>query len=391
MSFQGAGIDDLTSLQTKVVLAELNVRNAVDHVAGLTNGSWPIRGQAGDDLRVDIRALGIRLKSSGDNLQEMGRELVRNIEEQRTASEGRGVRVAQAGATGPAGSAETMQRELQARGVFAEALGFRPEDWAKWDPSKGFANNEIFVQAVYDYYAKLFAEHPELQWAGMAKLAGVVVYAGFQDMALMRLGLDNLGSIPVGPQWQLVLYLGGQLADGQVAHFETKLLEMHRAVFLDLAFEHEVYRSQGLAGIENLVAKGELRPGTEAPWRMIASGDPVKIAEGNRDLLLREQSQVLQPYYDTIMKHPLGSVFTSALSLTTLSPIPGGQPFIEHGGNVGNFQERWDWIDNDMLPKYRSMLTGDPDTARHLIGQPLNEAAEKYRILQRLRFDPVLK
>lgn len=111
----------------------------------------------------------------------------------------------------------------------------------------------------------------------------------------------------------------------------------------------------------------------------IDSGDPDTVAEGNRQLLLREQYRVLQPFYDEIQRDATGRVFTRMLSWATQSPIPGGQSFWTHGGNIANFNDRWDWIDRDMLPRYQELLRG-PEGAR-LIGQPLPELATRFRRL----------
>jgi hypothetical protein len=113
-------------------------------------------------------------------------------------------------------------------------------------------------------------------------------------------------------------------------------------------------------------------------WRKIDSGDPAQIADGNKQLLLREQSRVLQPYYDTISEMPNGKAFTEQTSSSTKSPIPGGQEFPDDGGNVANLRDRWDWIEKDMLPKYQQLLTENPQEAKRLIGEPLDQAAKRF-------------
>ncbi|HEX6357350.1 hypothetical protein [Actinophytocola sp.] len=272
-----------------------------------------------------------------------------------TADAGGGFVLAQNGRAGTGGRAD------RARELAEKKLGIRLEDW---DPKKGFEHNKEIVKKVYEYYAGLYADKPQLQWAGMAKLAGVVVYAGFQDMQSTAAGT--------------YLWLRG--IDGtERAQFETKFLEMHQAVFMDLAYPHEVYRQEGLAGIERLNRGGELPPGMIDSWRKIDSGDAAQIAAGNKELLLREQSRVLQPYYDTISKMSDGATFTSETSKNTTSPIPGGQPFSEHGGNVANLKDRWDWIEKDMLPKYQELLK-NPQEANRLIGEPLEQAAKRFQL-----------
>lgn len=229
----------------------------------------------------------------------------------------------------------------------AEKLGIRD-----WDPSKGFAHNRETVKKVYEYYAQLWADKPQLQWAGMARLAGGVVYQGFETMQF--------------PHTTEYMRWWEGVTPGQFTAFEAKFLEMHQSVFLDLAYPHEVYRQEGIVGIERLNQNGELPPGTIDSWRKIDSGVPEQVAEGNKELLYREQREVLQPIYDKISRMPNGDVFTEAVSAVTTSPVPDGQAFSDHGGNVANFDDRWDWIEKDMFPKYQKLLT-DPLEANRLI------------------------
>src|SRR5919198_918848 len=54
-----------------------------------------------------------------------------------------------------------------------------------WRPNRGFAANRRTVEAVYDYYGRLFLAHPHLKWAGMASLIGPSFYAGFKDLGFL--------------------------------------------------------------------------------------------------------------------------------------------------------------------------------------------------------------
>src|SRR5205814_6153568 len=85
-----------------------------------------------------------------------------------------------AGSTLPAGQPLTQQDYWDA---LCKELGI---DCAHWDTSKGLSCNDKNIVPVYEYYARLSDQHPELQWAGMAKLAGGLVYAGMQDLHVLR-------------------------------------------------------------------------------------------------------------------------------------------------------------------------------------------------------------
>ncbi len=43
-------------------------------------------------------------------------------------------------------------------------------------------------------------------------------------------------------------------------------------------------------------------------------------------------------------------------------------------GNLSNFDDRWAWIENDMLPAYRELLA-DPGGAETMVWMPVDERA----------------
>ncbi|OLF09685.1 hypothetical protein BLA60_17995 [Actinophytocola xinjiangensis] len=423
MSFQGAAIEDLTVLRSRFVDARRTARDAAEYTTGLVR-AWQVHGPAGDELREDVNALRVRLGNSAGAVDEIVRRLGQDIDEQRRASAG-GVdgvgepvltRSAQLATTEPAPPSwphvtvdvppgllaplDPARREARAREVFGLISRTVPElagkRWEDWDPRRGFTHNEPFVRAGYEYYAGLFADRPQLHWAGMAKLAGTVVYAGFEDMRMVRdLLRDTSTAVPESwPITRRVAEAFAQLTDQQIAHFENKFLEMHQAVFLDLAFQHEAYRREGVGGIERLANNGDLPRELVDVWRMIDSSEPATVAEGNRLLLLREQKQVLQPFYDEIVKDSTGQIFTQVISATTQSPIPGGAGLLDgsRGGNVAVFDDRWSWIQGDMLPKYEQFLASRPGEAKELIGRSITDASDRFRISERLTLPvPALK
>jgi hypothetical protein len=325
-----------------------------------------------------------------------------------------------------------------------------------WRPENGlFANDEI-VQAVYRYYGGLYLEHPELQWAGMANLVGPMFYAGWQDMYAVRgladdgqraRYLSELVGLPTlpGPAYEFADRLGDVVPGGflspvslaehltseEIEWYETRFLGMQREIFDDLAWQHEAYLRGGLPLIREIAARdpSEMFPRDVDAWEDISSGDPDRVATGNRELLLREQERVIQDDYEAMREHhgPVGDVFTYAFSTMAENPIPGGQayrnydpitlevhldlpdvpvgpfgplgPHVDVGppdvhieeelplpaGNLSNFEDRWAWIENDMLPRYQDLLR-DPEATRTLVGTPVAERAEDYRKLPDLPY-----
>lgn len=293
---------------------------------------------------------------------------------------------------------ESLQ-DVYVRQAFIDA-GIDP---ATWDPSKGLKANDATVQAVYAYYQHLWDGNHDLQWAGMAKLAGAPVYGGLMDLYTAgqmerdpweHIGGDILaGGIgfflggPLGAAAGVSAHEGAlALGTAEANHIQDQFLLMQKSIFMDMGWQHAAYQHGGIDAITALHDEdsGNLSNGmdnsTYAAWLQINSGDPASIAQGNKTLLLREQFTVLQPMYDNLNKSLGGKAFGIAASYFTESPIPGGRPFSDYGGNVTQFNDRWRWIEGDMLPKYLQLLQ-DPALAQQYIDQSLRSRADPYRHL----------
>lgn len=274
-----------------------------------------------------------------------------------------------------------------------------------WDPSKGLKANDAIVQAVYAYYQHLWDGNHDLQWAGMAKLAGAPVYGGLQDLYVMtQLPRDQLVQLATSghPLAQIALALGTH----EIAYFEDTFLQMQKDIFMDLGWQHTAYVHGGQDAIDALHRDGFLTGDNYLAWQDISSGDPDKIKTGNMLLLRREQHDVIQPTYDVVRSRNWieGRLFTDFLSENTHSPIPGGKDFKDVVGShvdlfhigpltvgwetadVTDFSDRWKWITEDMLPKYQQLLT-DPTHAQQVIDTPLSDRAGDFRNLPELHVD----
>jgi uncharacterized protein YukE len=316
-------------------------------------------------------------------------------------------------------------------------------DGDNWDPNKGLLANDDTVQRVYALYGRLFNEHPELQWAGMANIVGPMFYAGWQDIYTVRhvmdpgeradllfqlsglgslpgfvkTGADLAGHLPIGPL--APAELAGHLGNDELEWNEHQFLTMQKAIYDDLAWKHVAYSIGGIGLMRQLASEGQLGRTELAPWENIASGDPGRIADGNEALLRREQEQIVQPYYDEMRNHHgvSGDVFTYTSTVMAEDPVPGGhayrdlyrlhvqfdaptpqvpftswppQPHVDIStplpdGNLSNFDDRWRWIQQDMLPHYRELLT-HPAQAHALVSQDVAGRAEQWRKLPDLPY-----
>jgi hypothetical protein len=277
-------------------------------------------------------------------------------------------------------------------------------DPSKWDPSKGLKANDSIVQAVYSYYQHLWDENHNLQWAGMAKLAGATVYGGLIDMYALsqgerdpweHIGGDLLGFALGGP-FGVAASEGAQwVLQHEAGYFQTQFLKMQKDIFLDMGWQHAAFAHGGMAAITALHNEDPIGDPhrmdnlTYAAWQDIASGIPARIQAGNTWLLHREQYTVIQHTYDALRSHNWveGKIFTMFTSQVAKSPIPGGKSFRDvSGGDVTTFDDRWNWISGDMMSSYQRLLA-NPGLAQQVIDTPLGDRAQGYRTLGDLHVD----
>lgn len=292
-------------------------------------------------------------------------------------------------------------------------------DCAHWDPSKGLSCNDQFITPVYDYYGRTFDQHPELQWAGMGKLAGGLLYAGWQDLHVLRaLAKDERARAlaKLGLPGPLVDVLANATA-AQLDYFETKFVAMQKQIFEDLGVRHYAYLRGGIQEMRRLYDAGQISREELAAWEDVASGDPARIKRGNEAFLYREQKIILQSSYDAMKNHDglLGLAVTYMIGLVSQSPIPGGKPFrdvvnqaqvpipnvtlcVPFGpcwsspdhidirlpvptGNIATFDSRWKWITEDMLPAYQRLLDKDPKRIKAEIDRSLSSRVNQFRLI----------
>ena len=122
---------------------------------------------------------------------------------------------------------------------------------------------------------------------------------------------------------------------------------------------------------------------------------------------------------------PVGDVATYAFSVMAENSVPGGQAYRDYdpitieadigppdltfgvpfgpswtwdspdyhleqdlplpAGNLSNFEDRWGWIENDMLPRYQELLQ-DPEATRAIVSSDVAARAEDFRKLPDLPY-----
>lgn len=249
-----------------------------------------------------------------------------------------------------------------------ENAGINP---AEWNPQRGFAANRQNVERVYALYERLYRDHPEMKWAGMAKLAGGVVWGGLSQIETngRRAVLGSL--LPSGAREAT------QYARGELQFVENKLLEMQQAIFNDLAWQHMAYAEGGVKALEACYQRGEIGLENLNAWRDIGSGNENRIWRGNEALLKREQFDILDRHYTEMSSRPLsGRVLRNVMSYLANSPIPGGRSFYDAvpNGDIMNFPDRWQWVTSEVIGVYRNL---SPEWCTALNNQPLQNLANR--------------
>jgi len=270
-----------------------------------------------------------------------------------------------------------------------QAVGIDPSTWL---PRLGFRANIDNINKVYEYYAGLYLENPRLRWAAMAKLAGGEVYRGLETELQPAIefaeALDDHDPYTIGLNDIYDAYAGSMI---------LILLEMQQDIFVDLAWQHQAYREKGISALKMAWERGEISWDNYQAWLDIDSADEDRIWEGNKSLLYREQSMILEggeeqlglgppgpagpkqgfhAHYGRIRNIPDDDNIPKDMSEKALSPIPGGTRFskVVPGGDITLLKDRWKWIETDMFPKFRALAVAD---LRRYLAMPVRSLAKR--------------
>lgn len=297
-------------------------------------------------------------------------------------------------------------------------------DLNSWDPQKGLDGNAQNVRDVYNFYGKLFLEHPELQWAGMANMIGPSFAAGFTDLESMKKLANSLNDrINTMPDWERTLLPPevtdlsklGTTTGNELGWYQDKFLAMQKNIFMDQASMHEAYLNGGMPAIDEMHSAGLIDNQTQTAWHEIASGDPSQIQNGNAALLSREQNQVIDQQWNEMRQHdwPVGDAVTYGMTVTGAASIPGTQtpghfsPLTVSGQindpgvivdesvsaklqtplpdfNIADKNSRWNYITQDTLPAYQQLVQNNPDLARQIVATPLDDRINQQLLSNRL-------
>lgn len=227
--------------------------------------------------------------------------------------------------------------------------GFRRREDADWNPELGWAHNRARIIKLYDYYRRVYLLRPNIFfWAGLGRMAGGAVFGGLDF-------LHSMGGSGVNVQRTMRI-----------------MVAIGKAIFLDLAWQHEAYlddpqRAIDLAAEYDLDQHSDPQFSYASSWRWIhlregTSTDSVgsdasydedassiarhDVSHANESLLHNEQWRIIQPYYDRILHDEGMRGETARTSAFTNNVHPYHRPFLEFRsyGNILVFDDRWAWI-----------------------------------------------
>ncbi|GAB2650001.1 hypothetical protein GCM10027068_32250 [Prescottella soli] len=306
-----------------------------------------------------------------------------------------------------------------------EATDVAGIDLAAWDPRAGVAVNRENLVKSYRLYEDLQLARRELQWAGMGGMVGADFGGGLIDFDLMTTAYDlpqlqqsaravvaaatdvaGPGIVDSLPDGLRALADAGSEITSEDLHFILgMIMVMQKNIFSDLMPMHRAYVTGGLPALAEMQRAGLFGDDIMAAWRDIASGNPDRIARGNGALLQREQGVIIREQWDTVRnyKDTVGQAITylstvagspsvagvlpprsfrpievstrlpDGRSATVTSPLPAW--------NWSVYEERWDYITTQLLPKYKNMVENDWTQLESELRVPYDTQLETHRPL----------
>lgn len=305
-------------------------------------------------------------------------------------------------------------------------------DLDAWDPNLGLAANQQNLANTFSYYERLQLENPNFLWTGQGGMAGPSFAAGIMDIDLGRsvlevrqardaiaavVGTLDAAAAPATAHLpedvRAVLEVGSVVTAENIAHFQTQVIAMSKHIFMDLIPQHEAFLAGGMTAIDEYRDAGLIDDSAYRAWQDLATGDPEKVVDGNLELLRREQFQTIGAQWDDA-RNDNGAVGRALTYLSTVAAdpaIPGvippreTNPLTLTAGDVTGTrsdgpqwrlqtplpafnwsvrEERWQYITEQMVPKYRALEDTQPVLWRATLSKPMQQQIDEQRALARL-------
>lgn len=305
-------------------------------------------------------------------------------------------------------------------------------DLNAWDPNLGLAANRHNLANTFAYYERLQLENPNFLWTGQGGMAGPSFAAGIMDVDLGRVVLDVraardaiaaiVGTLDAAAapatshlpdDLRAVLAVGAVITAEDVAHFQTQVIAMSKHIFMDLIPQHEAFLAGGMAAIDEYRDAGLVDEAAYRAWQNLATGERDKVVAGNLDLLHREQYRSIGDQWDSARNYrgAVGRALTYLSTVAADPAIPGvvppreANPLVLTAGhltgtdaagpqwrlqtplpafNWSDRDARWQYITEQMVPKYLALKETRPDLWRATLSKPMPQQIDDQRALSRL-------
>ena len=300
-------------------------------------------------------------------------------------------------------------------------------DLDSWAPRDGVRANTVNLERSYDRYLAFQRDHRELQWAGMGGLSGADFGGGLLDMDLASTvyhvngvqplarqivagvrdaaGEDAAAQLPGGLR---ALASAPELTPADLDYIIGEILVMQKAIFCDLMPMHQAYEDGGLPALREMADAGVFPAAVMEAWEDIASGEPERIARGNETLLRREQLTVIGDRWDAVRGYRggLGEALTYATTMVGSPSVGGVEPMrswrpVRYTRELADgrtayvtvplpdwdwsvFDERWDYITDQLLPGYTDQVDNHWDTLETQLSIPMAVQMQQHRPLANL-------
>jgi len=199
-----------------------------------------------------------------------------------------------------------------------------------------------------------------------------------------------------------------ELTSSDMDYIIGEILVMQKAIFCDLMPMHQAYVDGGLPALQEMADAGVFGPEIIDACRDIASGEPARIAAGNEVFLHREQLTVIGERWDAVRTYRgnLGEALTYATTMVGSPSVGGVQPMRSWrpihftrqlaGGKTAqvtvplpdwdwsNFDERWDYITDQLLPGNTDQVDNHWDTLSTQLNTPMALQMQLHRPLANL-------
>ncbi|EGD54595.1 hypothetical protein SCNU_13473 [Gordonia neofelifaecis NRRL B-59395] len=321
------------------------------------------------------------------------------------------------------GVAPTSYQALLLQYRLADTTAAAGIDLKSWNPRAGVTANRGNLAKSYQFYKNLQLDHRELQWAGMGGLVGADFGGGLLDFelatnvyAFTRLapvanaivtetnrafGPAIIDRLPTG--LRALARVGATITPADLQYVQGSILVMQKNIFSDLMPMHRAYVTGGLPALREMYDAGLFPADIMRAWEQVATKTPDGIAAGNARLLKREQGDIVSKQWDAVRAYrgDIGEAMTYASTLAGSPSVAGVLPLRSYkplqltgttpdrrvvtvtvplpSWNWSVFDQRWDYITDQLLPKYRYQVENRWSDLRRELVIPADAQMEQHR------------